>query len=287
MKYRFIQQEQDRHQISTLCRVLGVSRSGYYAWQSRGESPRARANQRLLERIRQLHLHYRCRYGSDKLWRVLREEGDTCGRHRVARLRREHGIEAQRRRRFRRRYASCNSQPASANRLHQDFTAAEPDRVWVGDTTFITTRVGWLFLAVVIDLYARIVVGWAMSPRNNQALVVDALTMAIERRRPAPGLIHHTDQGATYRGAVYQDLLNQHGMVSSMSRKGNCYDNAVAESFFSTLKNKLVLDEGFTNREEARSAIFEFIEVFYNRQRHHQSLNYRIPFDYEKMLTAA
>lgn len=287
MKYRFIQQEQSRHRVSTLCRVLGVSRSGYYAWQHRGESPRAQSNQRLLERIRELHRHYRCRYGSDKIWRVLCEEGESCGRHRVARLRREHGIEALRRRRFRRRYAACNSQPASANRLQQDFTAAEPDRVWVGDTTFIPTRAGWLFLAVVIDLYARTVVGWAMSARNNQALVVDALTMAIEQRGPAPGLIHHTDQGATYRSAVYQALLNQHGMVSSMSRKGNCYDNAVAESFFSTLKNELVLDEDFINREEARSAIFEYIEVFYNRQRHHQSLDYRIPFDYEKMYAVA
>lgn len=287
MKYLFIQQQQGRHRVSTLCRVLGVSRSGYYAWHGRGESPRTQADRRLLERIRERHRHYRCRYGSDKLWRVLREEGETCGRHRVARLRREHGIEALRRRRFQRRYAACNSQPASTNRLRQDFTVAQPDKVWVGDTTFITTRAGWLFLAVVIDLYARTVVGWAMSSRNNQALVRDALTMAIEGREPAPGLIHHTDQGATYRSAVYQALLKQHGMVSSMSRKGNCYDNAVAESFFSTLKNELVFYEDFTTREEARSAIFEFIEVFYNRQRHHQSLNYQTPVDYEKMFTVA
>jgi transposase InsO family protein len=287
MKYQFIHQQQRRHTVTRLCEVLEVSRSGYYAWCGRGESRRAQANQRLLQRIQHLHLHYRCRYGADKLWRVLRAEGETCGRHRVARLRREQGIEALRRRRFKARYAACNSQAASANQLHQNFKATHPDRVWVGDTTFITTRAGWLFLAVVIDLYARRVVGWSMSYRNNQALVVDALTMAIEQRAPLPGLIHHTDQGATYRSAVYQALLKQHGMVPSMSRKGNCYDNAVAESFFSTLKNELVFFADFKTREEARSAIFEFIEVFYNRQRHHQSLNYQIPIEYEKMLAVA
>ena len=287
MKYQFIHQHQRHHRVTRLCEVLEVSRSGYYAWDGRGESLRTQANRRLLQRMQHLHLHYRCRYGADKLWRVLRQEGETCGRHRVARLRREQGMEALRRRRFKARYAASHSEPASPNQLHQNFRVRQPDRVWVSDTTFIATRAGWLFLAVVIDLYARMVVGWAMSHRNNQELVVDALTMAIEQRAPLPGLIHHTDQGATYRSAVYQALLKQHGMVPSMSRKGNCYDNAVAESFFSTLKNELVFFADFKTREEARSAIFEFIEVFYNRQRHHQSLNYQIPYEYEKMSAVA
>lgn len=287
MKYQFIQRHQDTHRVSILCRVLSVSRSGYYDWQHRRPSARWQENRRLVKRLRQLHRQYHGRYGADKIWQLMRQQGETCGRHRVARLRREDGIEALRRKRFRSGYAARNSQPPAPNRLQQDFTAERPDQVWVGDTTFISTRAGWVFLATVIDLYARTVVGWSMNNKNNQQLVTDALGMAIEQRRPASGLIHHTDQGATYSSAGYQALQKQHGIIASMSRKGNCHDNAVAESFFSTLKNELVFHHDFKTQDEARSAIFEFIEVFYNRQRHHQSLNYQIPMEYERMYDVA
>lgn len=287
MKYQFIKDQRKQHRISMMCRVMGVSRSGYYDWFDRPPSHRQKEDQRLLGRIYEIHEQYRCAYGSDKTWRVLRNQGEACGRHRVARLRRDNQIEALRRKRFKLSYASRNSQPAALNRLEQDFNTQQPDQVWVGDTTFVSTRTGWLYLAVIIDLYARVVVGWAMSHRNNQELVADALNMAIEQREPESELIHHTDQGATYSSSMYQALLKQHNIIPSMSRKGNCYDNAVAESFFSTLKNELVFHRDFKTRDEAKSAIFEFIEVFYNRQRHHQSLNYQIPMEYERMRSVA
>lgn len=287
MKYQFIKDHREQYRISMMCRVMEVSRSGYYDWFDRPTSHWQKEDQRLLGRIRQIHEQYRCTYGSDKTWQVLRTQGEACGRHRVARLRKDNNIEALRRKRFKAGYAARNSQPPAPNRLERNFTVKQPDQVWVGDTTFIPTRAGWLYLAIIVDLYARAVVGWAMSHRNNQELVADALKMAIEQRKPTSRLIHHTDQGATYSSSMYQTLLKQHHIIPSMSRKGNCYDNAVAESFFSTLKNELVFHRDFKTRDEARSAIFEFIEVFYNRQRHHQSLNYQIPLEYERMRSVA
>lgn len=205
----------------------------------------------------------------------------VCGKHRVARLRRLQGLEARRRRRFRVMTEHHQLPPPAPNRVQQQFAVARPNRVWVGDITAIPTRAGWLYLAVVLDLYSRGVVGWAMQARADRTLATDALTMALLHRRPEPGLIHHTDQGCQYAATAYRQVLAQHGLVASMSRRGNCYDNAVAESFFSTLKNELVHDRTFLTRDEARSQVFEFIEVFYNRQRVHQTLGYVSPVAFE------
>lgn len=287
MKYQFISEHGQQFRVRSLCRVLEVSTSGYYDWRGRAQSKRSTDNRQLLKHIREVHVQSRCNYGSDKTWRVLSGRGIACGRHRVARLRREHGIQAQRQRRFRAGYAARNAAPPAPNLLDQDFHAQAPDRIWVADTTFIATRKGPLYLAVVLDLFSRRVVGWSMSRQNNQQLVMDALGMAIDSRSPKPGLIHHNDQGCQYTSGAYQRLLQAHDMIPSMSRKGNCYDNAVVESFFSNLKNELVHNRMFVNPDEARLAIFDYIEVFYNRQRHHQTLNYTTPVQFETMMAVA
>lgn len=270
------------HRITAMCRVLRVSRSGYYAWTTRPECPRAVANRRLLTHLRTIHARSREAYGAIKTDRALRAQGVTVGHNRIVRLRQVHGLVAKRVRRFRLARAARHSEPAAPNLLDRHFTVDQPNRVWVGDITFIHTREGWLHLAILLDLYSRKVVGWAMSDRQNRPLVIDALTMAIERRHPEPGLIHHTDQGILYASAAYRAILKAHDMVPSMSKKGDCYDNAVAESFFSGLKNELIWDRDFRTRSETRSAIFEWIEVFYNRERLHQTLDYVSPVRYEE-----
>ena len=282
MKYGFIRAHQDQFSVSRMCAVLKVSRNGYYGWRDRPESKRSEENRVVLSQIRTVHSRSRQAYGALKTWRELRAEGFKWGRHRIARLRREAGIEARRKRRFRITTQSRAGVVAAENRLKQRFKAKSANRVWVGDITFIPTAQGWLYLAVLIDLYSRRVVGWAMSERIDQQLVLDALTMALLQRRVKPGLIHHTDQGRQYSSAAYLAALKADGMKASMSRRGNCYDNAVAESFFSSLKNELVHHKTFQAREEARTAIFEYIEVFYNRQRRHQSLDFMSPVDYER-----
>lgn len=282
MRYAFIRSHEGEFHVAAMCRVLSLSRSGYYDWRTRSPSPRTLANARLLDRIREVHGQSRENYGARKLWRALVAAGESCGRHRVARLCSAHGIAAKRVRRFRTVYASVGERSAAANLLNRNFHAAEPNRVWVGDMTFIATREGWLCLAVLIDLYSRRVVGWAMGSAMNQALANDALMMAIEHRKPAPGLIHHTDRGILYGTTSYQAILNHHGMIQSQSRKGDCYDNAVVESFFANLKNELTWHCRFKTRDEARAAVFDYIEVFYNRQRLHQTLDYVSPVRYEE-----
>ena len=278
----FIRQHRGRHTVRTLCRLLGVSRSGYYAWGARPESERVGKDRALLTRIETIHRESREAYGAVKTWRSLRAQGVPCGRHRVARLRRQAGIEAKRKRRFRVTTQSRHSLPVAPNVLDRRFAVAQPNRVWVGDITFIPTRAGWLYLAVLLDLYARRIVGWAMSPYIDRELVTQALVMALQRRRPKPGLIHHTDQGRQYATGSYRQRLIEHGVELSMSRKGDCFDNACAESFISTLKNELTHHLQFNTREEARTAIFEYIEVFYNRQRLHQTLGYLSPAEFER-----
>jgi putative transposase len=270
-----------------MCRVLRVSASGYYTWLERPESSHAIEDRRLLASIQRIHLRSRQAYGTLKVWKTLRAEGITCGKHRVARLRRLDGIVTRRRRRFRVTTHSKHQRWIAPNRLQRQFHAAQPDRVWVGDVTFIATRSGWLYLAVQLDLYSRRVVGWAMSERNDLHLVLAALRMAIEHRRPSTGLIHHTDRGRLYAAAAYRTLMADHDMVPSMSRQKDCWDNAVAESFFATLKNELVWDSDFHTRDQARREIFEYIEVFYNRQRIHQTLDYRSPVAFESMAAVA
>ncbi len=282
MKYAFIHDQRAAHALVRLCRVLRVSRSGYYAWVHREPSARDRADRRLLEEIRRVHREHRGHSGALKTWRVLQRQGIACGKHRVARLRREHNIVARRRRRFVVTTQSKYTKWQAPNRLKRNFCASQPDRVWVGDVTHVPTREGWLYLAVLIDLYSRQVVGWSMQTRNNTELLLGALDMALLQRQPPPGLIHHSDQGRTYAGTVYPQRLSATGLVPSMSRTGDCWDNAVAESFFATLEFELLEQRVFASRAAARRAIFEFIEVFYNRQRAHQTLAYKTPLMMEQ-----
>jgi len=281
MKYTFIQQHAQEHRVARMCRVLTVSRSGYYAWLNRLPSKRAIANQSLLVDIQRVHEQSRQNYGADKAWEALNRSGISCGRHRVARLRRENDIVAKRRRRFVLTTRSKNSKWLAPNLLKRQFTVQQANRFWVGDVTFIPTREGWLYLAVLLDLFSRRVVGWSMSNRNNTALVQAALMMAISARRPKPGLVHHSDQGQTYAATAYRGCLEKHSITPSMSRKGNCWDNAVAESFFATLEFELINQQVYASRNEAKAAVFEFIEVFYNRQRIHETMNYKTPYEIE------
>lgn len=285
MKYRYIQQQAGgRWSVSMMCRALGVSRSGLHECCNRRPSRRSQEDRVLLEHIQLIHQRSRESAGAHKTWRALQAQGHCYGRDRVARVRRTNGIEAKRMRRFRSGTAGRTSESASPNLLQRCFEMERPNQAWVGDATFIPTRQGWLFLAVMLDLYSRTVVGWAMGTQLNRQLVLAALQMAIEQRRPEAGLVHHTDQGSVYAAAEYREVLQQHQMLPSMSRKGNCHDNAVAESFFSTLKNELTWHCDFATREEARSAVFDFIELFYNRHRLHQTLGYVSPAEYEQRI---
>ncbi|MGD8420600.1 MAG: IS3 family transposase [Gammaproteobacteria bacterium] len=281
MKYAFISAHRSGHAVKRMCRVLSVSTSGYYDWVRRPESRRQQSDRYLLGHIRRIHTRSRQHYGILKCWRQLKREGIDCGRDRVARLRREHGVYSKRRRRYVVTTRSKHRHWIAPNRLQRDFTSRCPNAVWVGDVTFIHTRCGWLYLAVLLDLYSRKVVGWSMRHRNDGQLVKDCLEMAIQQRRPPPGLIHHSDQGSSYAMQSYRKVLAERGMLSSMSRKRDCWDNAVAESFFSNVKNELTYWRIFADHDEARAAIFEYIEVFYNRQRLHQTLNYVSPEEYE------
>jgi putative transposase len=281
VKYAFMRAHRQEFELKRMCQVFQVSRSGYYDWAGRGESKRSQQDRVLLKEIRKVHQQNKEAYGATKTWRTLKESGMICGRHRVARLRRQAGIEARRRRKFKLAYKARQTAPAAPNLLCWPFKAASPDQVWVTDVTFIPTRAGWLYLAVMLDLHTRLVVGWSMKDRPNQELVNEALMMAVEQRQPRPGLIHHSDQGILYSSTNYLALLQKHGMVRSMSGKGNCYDNAVVESFFSSLKNELVHHRTFQTRDEARAEIFEYTELFYNRRRVHQSLNYQTPMQYK------
>ena len=282
MKYAFIARHQRQFRIAAMCRVLKTSRSGYYEWKGRGPSARSLADQHLLARIRRVHVEHRQAYGAVKTWKTLNKQGVPCGKHRVARLRRTAGIEARRKRRFRITVEHHQMPQPAPDLVARRFHAARPDVAWVGDMTFIRTRAGWLYLAILLDLYSRKVVGWSMGDRPNETLTLNALNMAIEHRLPAPGLIHHTDQGSIYRSQAYHHRLASHGILPSMGSKGSAYDNAVAESFFSNLKNELVHHCDFRSREEAKAAIFSYIELFYNRQRIHQSLGYQTPQQFEE-----
>ncbi len=268
--------------MNDLCQALHVSRSGYYAWCARGDSRRAVRHRELLVQIKRVHGAAREAYGAKKTWLELNAQGVSCGKHCVARLRQRAGIEAKRKRRFRLTVEHHRRAAAAPDLIQRHFAAPAPDWAWVGDMTFIRTRVGFLHLAVLLDLYSRRVVGWSMSERPDLMLVLGALDMALTQRRPAGGLIHHTDQGPIYAARAYRDTLSVHGLKASMGAKGSAYDNAVAESFFSYLKNELVHHCDFANREAARMAIFDYIECFYNRSRRHQTLGYVSPVEFER-----
>ena len=282
MKYAFIAEHQAEFHIQRMCRVLAVQRSGYYAWRRRKPSARAQANAVLVEQIRAEHATSRKTYGSPRIRVVLRRKGVVCGKNRVARLMRLHGIVAQQRQKW--HPTTTQRQPGvvpAPNRLNQDFAAADPNRNWVSDFTYIDTAEGWLYLAAVVDLFSRKVVGWAMSEQMDAALVEAAWQMARRGRQPAPGLLHHSDQGSQYTSVAYQECLAATDAEVSMSRVGNCYDNAVMESFFATLKTECVTAP-FETRALARTTIFEYIEVWYNRQRLHSTLGYLSPVEFER-----
>lgn len=282
MKYAFICDHRHRFSISQLCRAVQVSRSGFHAWMTRPPSVHAQRDAELLIAIRRLHLEHRQAYGSVRVWRTLQAQGIACGKHRAARLRRESGIEAQRQRRQRLTAEHHKTAAPAADLLMRQFHAPLPDRIWAGDMTFIRTREGWLHLAVLLDLFSRKVVGWATDSRPGQVVHVGALTMALRHRRPPPGLIHHTDRGSQYCSRAYRDVMAAHGVVASMNGRKVPQDNAVAESFFSTLKNELIHHCDFKSRDEAKAAIKDYIEMFYNRKRLHTTLGYQSPDQFER-----
>jgi transposase InsO family protein len=281
VKYAFIEKHRCQFRIAAMCRVLQVSRSGFYEWLGRPPSAHALADQSLLATIRSVHVESHQAYGAVKTWKIMNQQGISCGKHRVARLRREAGIEARRKRRFRVTVEHHKMPDLAPDRLERVFHQPLPNRAWVGDVTYIRTRAGWLYLAILLDLYSRKVVGWSMSARNDEALTIGALDMALTHRLPPPGLIHHTDQGGLYRSRRYRSLMESVAILPSMGNKGTAYDNAVAESFFSNLKNELIHHCDFRTREEAKAAIFSYIELFYNRQRIHQYLGYLSPQQFE------
>ena len=272
MKYAFIEQQRDLYPLQMLCQVLEVSDSGFASWQ-RSEGPRCWFSDReLLARIREIHRETRGAYGSPRIHQELKSLGIPVSRGRVERLMRENNLRGRHKRRFKATTDSKHALPVAPNRLEQDFTTVRPDQVWTADITYLSTAEGWLYLAVVLDLYTRQIVGWAMRERMTKELVIDALRMAWFRRRPAPGLIHHSDRGSQYCSHEFQKQLAEYGMLSSMSRKGNCWDNAPSESFFNSLKNERVHGERYESRAAARADVFDYLEVFYNRVRRHSAL---------------
>lgn len=270
------------HSVKRMCHVLDISRSGYYAWCARGESARAQANQTLLAQIREVHAASRRTYGAPRVHAALQRAGTSCSRKRVARLMHIHQIVGRTTRRSVPHTTQRDEQAIPAlNRLNQEFGSSAPNRKWVADLTYIATSEGWLYLAVVLDLYSRQIVGWAMAEHMETSLVQDALQMAWRQRHPAAGLLHHSDQGSQYTSAEYRACLAGYQVEESMSRVGNCYDNAVMESFFATLKAECVI-QPFATRTQARAAIFEYIEGWYNRVRLHSALGYRSPMEFEQ-----
>lgn len=267
--------------VRLMCRLLAVSPSGYYAWVARPESRRTAENRRLVAEIRVIHAESRRTYGSPRVHATLQAQGHRIGTHRVARLMRTSAIRAKTVTKWRATTDSAHPYPVVPNTLDRQFAVAAPNRVWAGDITYVWTTEGWLYLAVVLDLYSRRVIAWGMGSRLTQELATAALTMAVASRRPTGNLLHHTDRGSQYAATRYRELLVSHGLTASMSRRGNCWDNAVVESFFHTLKTEHVYHQRYRTRDEARQDIFEWIEVFYNRVRRHSTLGYCSPAEFE------
>jgi len=282
MTYEFIHRYRSRFGVGKMCRVLRVSRSGYYDWIDRPESKRSRDNRVLLSAIKEIHQESKEIYGSPKITEALPDRGLHASRPRVARLMAKNGIRSKIKRRFKVTTNSDHELPISPNLLGQDFTVSAPGLVWVSDITYIPTQEGWLYLTTVMDLFHRKIVGWSMSNRMTaEQTAIAALEHACKRSRPSPGLIFHSDRGVQYASEEFRTLVNKHQMLQSMSGKGNCYDNAVAESFFKSLKTEWVYHERYRTRQQAKSSVFEYIEVFYNRIRKHAYLGYLSPEQFE------
>ena len=264
-----------------MCKVLQVSRSGYYSWNKGRDSIKKQQAKELLTVIREIFTEYRGTYGYPRIHRELINRGIACSKNRVARLMRKDGLRAKVKRRFKATTDSKHNLPVAGNLVQRNFNPDQPDRVWAGDITCVWTGEGWLYLAVVLDLFSRTVVGWAMNRRMTRHLVMNALTMALKRRHPARGIIHHSDRGSQCASSDFQELLSKYGIRCSMSRKGDCWDNAPVESFIGTLKQELIFHQRYITHAQAKQGIFEYIERFYNRKRLHSTLGYQSPFDYE------
>lgn len=262
---------------------MQVSRSGYYAWRKRGKSSRQRENERLIPIVRAAHKKSKGTYGARRIAEEIKAHGSACGRVKAGTLMKLASVAAKQKKKFKVTTDSKHTLPVAPNLLNRQFEVQEPDRVYVSDITYIWTHEGWLYLAVILDLFSHQVVGWSLSNRMTKKLIMNALRMAIWRRRPAPGLIFHTDRGSQYCSNDFQKMLKTHGMISSMSRKGNCWDNAVAESFFGSLKTERVFFSQYKIREEARRDIVDYIEMFYNSNRRHSYLGYVSPKEFEKL----
>ena len=282
MRFGFVEAEKAKYPVALMCRVLEVSRSGFYAWRKRPASARALEDQRLTLEVGAIHAESRRSYGSPRVHMELRERGRRVGRKRVARLMRTAGLRARTLRRFRCTTDSGHAMAIRDNLLARRFAVAQANFGWVADITYLWTLEGWVYLAVILDLFSRRVVGWSMSERLEKRLALDALSAALAQRQPRGGLIHHSDRGSQYASHEYQEVLTSYGLLSSMSRRGNCWDNAVAESFFATLKVELVYQTRWSTRAQARSEVFEYIELFYNRRRRHSALGYQCPDEFER-----
>ena len=290
MKYRDIRETAKEHKdysIQKMCRYLKVSRSGYYQWCQRDESPRKKKDRQLKEQILAIYIKHNKHYGSPRIHDELHDMGIPCSKKRVERLMQELGIKARFKRQFRNTTNSNHNYPIAPNRLNRQFQVDAPNRVWVADITYIRTFEGWLYLAAVMDLFSRKIIGWSMSNTIDTNLSVAALKMAIYRRKPLKGLLHHSDRGVQYASLAYQDVLKENRMVCSMSRKGNCWDNAPMESFFSTLKTECIDGKIYLSRAQAKREIFEYIEIYYNRKRRHTSIGSMTPENFENQRKVA
>ena len=283
MTFAWIEERRAEWPVTHMCRVLEVSRAGFYAWRSREPSAAQARREALTEQVAEVHARVKGRYGSPRVHAELVARGTPCCETTVARVMREAGIAAKTRRKFRQTTDSNHPHPVAPNVLDRDFDPAEPNASWVADVTYVPTREGWLYLAVVVDLFSRMVVGWSMAATMTSRLVVDALEMGLSgRRRGSSGLVAHSDRGSQYASEHYRRRLEQERITCSMSRRGNCWDNAPMESFFASRKKELVHGEDYATRDEARSSIFEYVEAFYNRVRRHSSLGYVAPAEFER-----
>ena len=269
--------------IQAMCRVLGVSRSGYYAWRKREPSQRARENADMTATMKDLHQKSGGTYGSPRLHQALIKLGWRCGRHRVARLMKKHGLAGRTPRRYLRTTQADGKRSVLPDLIQRDFSATQPNQKWVADVTYLATKEGWLYLAAVMDLYSRSIVGWSMQPYMTAGLVCNALRMGVSNRHPPAELIHHSDRGSQYTSQAFQNLLTSQHMRPSVGRTGDCYDNAVMESFFASLKRECVQQRIFSTRRQAKLEVFKYIEVFYNRHRLHSTLGYCSPLEFERL----
>ncbi|MGI6684442.1 MAG: IS3 family transposase [Bacillota bacterium] len=283
VKYEFIHEHRSQFRVEKMCKVLGVSKSGYFKWLNRPKSDRQKQHEELSQKILQTHLEFKQRYGSVKITKTLNKQGVKVSGRTVSRIMTKNQWKSCTVKKYKATTNSKHQHPVSENVLDRQFKASKPNQLWVTDITYIPTNEGWLYLATVMDLYSRKIVGWAMDKTMTKELVISALKMAYKRQKPGEGVIHHSDRGVQYASSEYQKLLNQYKMIGSMSRKGNCYDNACIESFHGILKRELVYQTKFKTREEAKKSLFEYIEFFYNSKRIHSTLDYFTPNEFERM----